>query len=93
MKFRYTRHAIQRMAERGITVESVELVIQSGTIITCYEEDRPFPSYLISGFDSDRPLHVVYSKEENEDGTCAHVITVYQPDPLEWDGFFTKRRV
>ncbi len=36
--------------------------------------------------------HVVYSIEDAEHGALAHVITVYQPDPLEWDGFFTKSK-
>ncbi len=43
MRFRYTRHAVQRMAERGLGVEKVEDIIQSGTIIARYEDDRPFP--------------------------------------------------
>lgn len=92
MKYRYTRHAIQRMAERGVSVETVESIIQSGTIITRYEDDKPFPSYLVLGFVASVPWHVVYSKEETITGIVAHVITIYPPDPLEWDGFFSKRK-
>lgn len=44
------------------------------------------------GFDTAQAWHVVYSKEETEHDVVAHVITVYQPDSLEWDGLFTKRK-
>jgi len=92
MKYRYTRYAIQRMAERSIAVGKVESIIQSGTIITRYDDDKPFPSYLVMDFDADQPWHVVYSIQDTEHGMFAHVITEYQPDPLEWDGSFTRRK-
>ena len=92
MRFRYTRHAVQRMAERCLGVEKVEEIIQSGTIIARYEDDKPFPSCLILGFDTDKPWHIVYSAEGSGPDTVVHVVTVYQPDPLEWNDTFTKRK-
>ena len=80
------------MAERGIGVDKVESIIQGGTIISRYDYDTPFPSCLALGFDAGQPWHVVYSIEETEHDTVTHVITVYRPDPLEWDGRFTKRK-
>lgn len=92
MRFRYTRHAVQRMAERGLGVEKVEDIIQSGTIIARYEDDRPFPSCLILGFDAGKPWHIVYSAEGSGPDAVVHVVTVYQPDPLEWNYTFTERK-
>jgi hypothetical protein len=92
MKFRFTRHAIQRMAERGIGVEMVESIVRTGLIITHYKDDRPYPSCLVLGFDADKPWHVVYSTEGIGLDAVAHVITVYQPNPAEWDASLTKRK-
>jgi len=47
--------------ERGIAVEKVEALILSGSIINRYEDDMPFPSYLVLGFDDKTPWHAVYS--------------------------------
>ena len=92
VKFRFTRHAVLRMAERGLSVEKVESIVLSGKVITRYEDDKPFPSLLVLGFDSDNPWRVVYSVEDARQSVVVHVITVYQPDPQEWSADFTKRK-
>jgi len=42
-------HAIQRMAQRGISVEDVRHVLDPGEVIADYSDDFPDPSALVLG--------------------------------------------
>ena len=85
----FTRHAIQRLFERGLNKDDVLEVIKSRDIIAEYQDDEPFPSYLILGFIEGKPLHVVVA-EDTESHIC-YVVTVYIPDPGLWDSVFKGR--
>jgi hypothetical protein len=76
------------MFERGVTMEEVRLVIETGKTIEDYPEDWPYPSELMIGWVNGRPLHVVAA--EAEDSTI--VITVYEPNPALWEADFEKRK-
>jgi hypothetical protein len=84
------RHAFQRMAARGISVADVLTVLRVGELIEDYPDDTPFPSRLLLGTASGRPLHVVAAHDTAADVT--YVVTTYQPDPSEWDAEFKRRR-
>ncbi len=86
----FSRHAIQRMFERGITQNEVLDSIISGEVITEYVDDKPFPSYLILGQTGDKPLHIVLAIDEPSQ--ICHVITVYIPDNTVWHNDFKTRR-
>ncbi len=83
-------HAFRRMFERQITVDDVRAVVESGQTIEDYPDDKPYPSRLVLGWTSARPVHVVVAHDlsENED----IVITVYEPDPELWEDGFRRRR-
>ena len=85
----YRMHAIQRMFEREITENDVNTVIMDGKIIQDYPDDKPYPSKLVLGFVKNRPLHIVYADnfEQNEQ----IVITVYEPEKDKWDEKFERR--
>lgn len=83
-------HAIQRMFQRRITEEEVTTVVDSGEVIETYPEDKPFPSRLMLGWSGARPLHVVAADDVEGEETI--IITVYQPDPDEWEPEFRRRR-
>ena len=83
-------HAIQRMFERGISEIEVRDVLENGEIIEAYPNDFPFPSRLVLGTSSGRPIHVVVSDDPQAKTTI--VITVYEPDPARWDPTFRHRR-
>jgi len=83
-------HAIQRMFQRQVNENDVRWVIQNGETVEQYPDDTPYPSRLLLGWRGARPLHVVVAYNEAEQETI--VITVYEPDPLQWDATF-KRRV
>lgn len=83
-----TEHARQRLIERNIKVKNIIDCINSGEIIKQYEDDKPFPSCLISGKTDGFYIHVVVS---NTDGMI-FLITAYRPDPEIWDNDFKTRR-
>lgn len=83
-------HAVQRMAERQITVEDVRAVVQTGEVIRDYPDDTPYPSRLILGWRGTRPLHVVAA--DNHDAQETIIITVYEPDPGLWEPDFRRKK-
>lgn len=85
----YRVHALQRMFERGITEADVRRILESGELIEDYPEDQPYPSRLVLGFVGDRPLHVVAADNLADQETI--VITVYEPEPAQWDTAFRRR--
>lgn len=52
--------------------------------------DQPYPSRLILGFIANRPLHMVLA--EAKDTQEIIIITVYEPDPKNWEPGFELRR-
>lgn len=93
MKFRYTKHAVERMIERNLTIEEIENAVKNGTIIKEYLDDKPYPSFLILYKTEEKTLHVVYSITKDIQGIQTnHIITFYEPKTLDWSDDFTKRR-
>jgi hypothetical protein len=88
LPLRFTRHALEKMYERGISPADCERVAREGEVAESYEDDRPFPSELRVGTVGDRALHVVVARG----GDALHVITAYEPDPGRWDETLKKRR-
>ncbi len=83
-------HAIQRMFQRGISEDDVRRVLEVGRVIEEYPEDQPYPSRLVLGWSSSRPLHVVASDSPETHEMI--IITVYEPDPAKWEADFSRRR-
>lgn len=83
-------HAVQRMFERGVTINDVRLVLATGETIEDYPNDTPHPSRLVLGWTGLRPLHVVVAEDTSEREII--VITVYEPDLIRWESDFKRRR-
>lgn len=83
-------HAIRRMFERRINDEDVRRVLVTGEVIEKYPDDHPYPSYLAVGFCGPRAIHVVAADNQEDQETV--VITVYEPDPAQWDPMFRRRQ-
>ena len=81
MNFIYRVHAIERMFQRDISEDEVERIVTEGEVIESYEDDKPYPSFLVLGFDCGRAIHVVYAKDENND---IIIITTYEPNFEKW---------
>ena len=82
-------HALQRMFQRGISEADVRRALESGEELESYPDDAPYPSRLVLGWSASRPLHVV-AAEDREAGETI-VITVYEPDPNQWEAGFRRR--
>ena len=83
-------HALRRMFERSISVADIRQVLSTGENIENYPEDTPYPSRLVLGWSGRRPLHVVVA--DNAEGDETIVVTVYGPDPAQWQPGFKRRR-
>lgn len=84
-----TKHAKNRLVERGIMLDDIISGIASGEIIKQYEDDKPFPSCLILGKDTNRnSIHIVASS----DNAYIYLITAYYPDCNEWEPDLKTRR-
>ena len=83
-------HALQRMFQRGISEADVRRALESGEELESYPDDAPYPSRLVLGWSASRPLHVV-AAEDREAGET-RVITVYEPDPNQWEAGFRRRK-
>jgi hypothetical protein len=89
-KLVYRVHAIERMAERGVTHEDVLAVLTEGKQIESYPNDDPYPSRLVLGWCGARPLHVVAAENAPDNETI--VVTVYEPAPDRWEPGFERRK-
>ncbi|OLS22064.1 MAG: hypothetical protein HeimC2_31180 [Candidatus Heimdallarchaeota archaeon LC_2] len=82
------KHAYHRIRKRGINLKRIEEVFNNDDIIEVYEDDRPYPSVLLLGFDkANMPLHIVCAPSEK--GLI--IITVYIPDSKLWDSTLKNR--
>ena len=86
----FSRHAVQRLFQRGISAKSVAGIVLAGEVIEDYPTDFPYPSSLMLGFANGVPIHVVLARDP-ESGTCM-VVTVYVPDTARWSDDFKSRR-
>jgi Domain of unknown function (DUF4258) len=86
----FSDHAITQMFRRDISVDNVKFVIESGEVITAYPYDKPYPSYLILGYISDRPIHLVVGKDDDL-GRCI-IVTAYEPDETIWNAGFKSKK-
>ncbi len=71
-------------------MHEVKIALLAGEIIEEYPNDKYGPSCLIFGTSSiGRPLHVQCSYPTRP---LVKVITVYEPNPLEWINFRSRRK-
>lgn len=85
----FSRHAFERMFQRGINPEAIARIVAEAEIIIDYPDDKPYPSFLLLGFYGKQAVHAVIA--QSEAGDC-HLVTIYWPDPSIWDESFKKRR-
>jgi hypothetical protein len=86
----YQRHAVERMAQRGVSEEEVMQALLTGETIQVYADDTPFPSELILGWREGRPLHIVVATDTRRQRKI--VITVYEPHPGQWEADFRRKK-
>lgn len=80
-KIALTKHARERLAERGITIDDIVNGIDTGEVIKQYEDDKPLASCLVLGLSvNNKYIHIVVSNDEE----YVYIITAYYPDPQLW---------
>jgi len=84
----FRAHAVQRMFERGVSLDSIRKALATFDIIEDYSSEMPEPGYLLYGRQGRHPFHVVVS--QNNDRIT--VITVYLPSPDKWKNNYRNRR-
>ena len=74
-----------------VTDHEVGEAVQSAELLEEYPDDRPYPSCLLFGLTGSWcPLHLVAAYDET--GNRVLVVTVYEPDPTEWEDYRRRRR-
>lgn len=88
-EFEFSRHALKRAVERNISDNEIVQAAENAEWIEDYPDDKYSPSCLILGFTREnRPLHLQVSFA---DTPMVRIITLYEPDPVEWIEFRKRR--
>ena len=89
-QFELSRHATNQSIIRRITMQEVREAIEACEMLEDYPEDKYGPSCLIFGLTkSKRPLHIQCSYPSRP---LIKIITLYEPDPLQWIDFKIRRK-
>lgn len=87
-RYRYTIHAAQQRIARRIRRAEIEYALANGEIVEDYPEHHYGPACLVLGRTLEgRALHLVCSLRSPVD-----LITVYEPEPDEWEEDWKRRR-
>ncbi len=89
-RYTWQDHAMIRMIERNVFRDEVIEVLLGGECIEVYDDDTPFPSGLFFKTVENRPLHVVASYDETK--AWIYIITIYEPDTINFSTDFRQRR-
>jgi hypothetical protein len=87
--FEFSKHAVDQSIIRRISMQDVCDVINNGTIIEDYPDDKYGPSCLIFGLTAERrPIHIQCSYPSRP---IVKIITLYEPNPIRWVDFIKRR--
>jgi hypothetical protein len=80
-----------RLQQRNLRAEMLVAAVGSLRILESYPDDKYLPSFLFRGEWQDIVFHAQIATDVAGDNV--RVVTMYVPDPNEWDESFTVRRV
>ena len=86
----WTYHANMRLLKRSISRQDILGAVESYEILEDYPQDKYLPSCLVYLKNVGRVFHFVCALDVVEKKVW--IVTVYQPDPQEWDIDYRKRR-
>ena len=79
-----------RLQQRALTVEMVRDAIATLEIVEVYPQDKYLPSFLVRGETEEFVFHVQIATDV--EGKNIRIVTMYAPDPDEWDEGLRLRR-
>ncbi len=86
----WRKHALQRLAERGIKQNDVLKVFVVGEQIEDYPDDKPYPSALFLGFVGEKPLHALAAFDKIDQ--IVYIVTAYEPSLEVFEEDYKTRR-
>ena len=86
---KWSKHCLERMQERDISIADAKSCLQTGEIIEEYPDDFPYPSCLIFGNTKENKiLHVVVGSDSNS----LFFITAYFPSVDKFEKYLKTRK-
>lgn len=79
-----------RLQQRGLTAGMLRSATETLEIIEAYPQDKYLPSYLLRGESTGCVFHAHIATDV--EGRSIRVVTMYTPDPNEWDAGLRSRR-
>jgi hypothetical protein len=80
-----------RLQQRALTAEMLHTALTTLEIIEAYPHDKYLPSFLLRGDYNGSVFHVQVATDL--EGGNIRVVTMYIPDPDEWDEGLRYRRI
>ena len=90
--YRLTEHAIREKLADNLTAEDIEQALSVAEVIEDYPEDKRGHSCLVLGWCHSGPVHLVIGGLDIQENEELVVITVYRPDPSEWEPDWRTRK-
>ena len=88
-RFDFTEHSAERAVERNISEQEIQEAGSRAVTIEEYPDDKYGPTRLLLGFTGvGRPLHIQVADSSS---SLVRIITLYEPDPAEWEGYEKRR--
>ena len=89
-RVRWTYHVTMRLQQRALTAGMIRAAMGTLEIIEAYPHDKYLPSYLLRGESEGCVFHAQIATDV--EGDNIRVVTMYTPDPNEWDEGLRLRR-
>jgi hypothetical protein len=89
-RVRWTYHVTMRLQQRTLTAGIVRAAMATLEIIEAYPHDKYLPSFLLRGESEVGVFHAQIATDV--DGGNIRIVTMYTPDPNEWDDGLRFRR-
>ena len=79
-----------RLQQRALTAETIRSAMATLEIIEAYPQDKYLPSFLVRGESEGLAVHAQVATDV--EGKNVRIVTMYTPDPDEWDEALRLRR-
>lgn len=87
---RWTYHVTMRLLQRGLAAEILRDAAATLEIVEAYPQDKYLPSFLVRGESEELVFHAQIATDL--EGDNVRIVTMYVPDPSEWDEGLRVRR-